>query len=279
MQLATALAPIEDDIDYPDTDGEPMAESDFQRDPLTYLVEALKYYFKDNSNVYVSGDLLIYYEEGNPKASVAPDVFVVFGVPKHQRGIYKTWEEGKIPDVVIEITSHTTRKKDQVDKAKLYQRLGVQEYFQYDPTGDYLRPALHGQMLDENGNYQEMSLERMENGALGLTSFRMGLQLRLENGILRMFDPKHKEYRVTYSEEIEARKMAEKQTKLEQQRRRWAQQQAKLSQLEAEQAQIEAEKAQIQAEQERQQKELAHAKAEKLAQRLRTLGINPDEID
>ncbi len=74
---------------YPETDGEPVAESDFQRVPLTYAIEALQRYFQDQSDVYVSGDLFIYFEEGNPQAVVAPDVFVVFGVEKKPRRTYK----------------------------------------------------------------------------------------------------------------------------------------------------------------------------------------------
>jgi hypothetical protein len=80
-------------IDYPETDGKPMADSDFQRNPLMYLLEGLKAYYEENKEIYVSGDLLIYYEKDNPQASVAPDVFVAFGVNKHDRRIYKTWEE------------------------------------------------------------------------------------------------------------------------------------------------------------------------------------------
>ena len=72
-------------VEYPSADGQPMAESDFQRKPLTYAVEALDIYFQDRPDVYVSGNLFIYYEEGNSQASIAPDVFVVLGAPKHDR--------------------------------------------------------------------------------------------------------------------------------------------------------------------------------------------------
>src|SRR5712692_995291 len=80
-------------IEYPSADGQPMAESDFQRKPLTYGVEALDIYFQDRPDVYVSGNLFIYYEEGNPQASIAPDVFVVFGAPKRDRASYLLWSE------------------------------------------------------------------------------------------------------------------------------------------------------------------------------------------
>src|SRR5215831_8651264 len=103
-------------VDYPDTDGLPMAESDFQRKPLTYGVEALDIYFQDRPDVYVSGNLFIYYEEGNPQASIAPDVFVVFGASKRDRASYLLWNEPKAPDFVLEITSRHTRREDQETK-------------------------------------------------------------------------------------------------------------------------------------------------------------------
>lgn len=201
MTLAAHQTSIKNEIYYPDTDGEPMAESDFQRKPLMYAVEALDLYFQARADVYVSGNLLIYYEQDNPKASVAPDVFVVFGVAKGDRYTYKTWEEGKGPDVVIEITSHTTRVRDEVEKPVLYRHLGVKEYFQYDPTGDYLQPALRGQWLDEDGEYHEIPASQLADGVLKLESHLLGLELRLEEGRLRLYDPAKAEYLLTHAEE------------------------------------------------------------------------------
>src|SRR5438094_770635 len=92
-------------VHYPESDGKPMAESDLHRKEMTRLIETLDDFFAAGADVYVSGNLLLYYEEGNPRASVAPDVFVVRGVPKRDRPIYKLWEEGAPPTVVIEVTS------------------------------------------------------------------------------------------------------------------------------------------------------------------------------
>ena len=131
-------------VEYPSSDGLPMAESDFQRKPLTYAVEALGIYFQHRAEVYVSGNMFIYYEEGNLEAVVAPDVFVVLGTTKRDRASYMLWEEPKGPDFVLEITSRSTRTKDQGPKRGTYAFLGVREYFQYDPTHDYLVPALQG---------------------------------------------------------------------------------------------------------------------------------------
>ena len=116
---------------------------DFQREYLIYAVEVLRIYFQDHADVYVSGNLFLYYEQGNPKAVVAPDVFVVFGVAKRDRFSYKLWEEeNKAPDFILEITSKSTVSEDQGVKRGVYAFLGVREYFQYDPTSDYLDPQL-----------------------------------------------------------------------------------------------------------------------------------------
>ncbi|MFZ0546376.1 MAG: Uma2 family endonuclease [Candidatus Promineifilaceae bacterium] len=165
-----------------------MAESDFQRKPLTYAVEALSTYFQNRPNVYVSGNLFIYYEEGNPQANVAPDVFVVFGVEKRDRPSYFLWQEGKAPDFVLEITSKSTVSVDQGSKRGLYAYLGVQEYFQYDPVGDYLRPALKGLRLTGE-NYLPITETIKPDGTLILTSQVLGLELRLTNEGLRFYNP------------------------------------------------------------------------------------------
>jgi Uma2 family endonuclease len=191
-------------IDYPSSDGLPMAESDFQRDPLIYAVTALKVYFQERQDVYVSGNLFIYYEEGNPQAVVAPDVFVVLGAAKHDRPSYRLWQEPKAPDFVLEITSRSTRSEDQGSKRGLYAYLGIREYWQYDPTGDYLTPALQGQVL-RGDHYEALPATRLGNGALSLHSAVLGLDVRLEQGRLRFFDPARDAYLLTYQETEQAR--------------------------------------------------------------------------
>ena len=75
------------------------------------MVECLGYYFRNHPDVYVSGNLLIYYEEGT-RARVAPDVFVVFGAGKEERSSYLLWKEAKAPDFVLEIASPGTWRDD-----------------------------------------------------------------------------------------------------------------------------------------------------------------------
>ncbi|BAY74746.1 hypothetical protein NIES25_11600 [Nostoc linckia NIES-25] len=196
-------------IEYPDEDGKPMAEGDLQRKCLVYATTVLDIYFQNRLNVYVAGNLFIYYEKGNPESVVAPDVFVVFGAEKRDRGSYKTWEENdKIPDFVLEITSKTTRSKDQGAKKGIYAFLGVREYFQYDPTGDYLNPRLQGLRLVEN-NYFPVPTNSLSNDTLSLPSEVLGLELRLEQGKLRFYDPATDRILLTHEEEVAIRQAAE----------------------------------------------------------------------
>ncbi|MCX7838402.1 MAG: Uma2 family endonuclease [Anaerolineae bacterium] len=162
-----------------------MTETDKHRRELTALIEALIAFFKNVPDVYVSGNLMLYYEEGNPTASVAPDVFVVKGVAKKERRIYKLWEEGKAPDVVIELTSRSTRLEDLGSKRALYAELGVAEYFIYDPHREYLKPPLQGYRL-EHGEYVPIAADAQGK----LFSQVLGLALQIVNDDLRLFDPR-----------------------------------------------------------------------------------------
>ncbi len=188
-----------DAVEYPDTDGELMAESDHQRDYLFYTVETLRLHYTDHDDVYASGNLLIYYEQGNPAAKVAPDCFVIFGVPKHNRRSYKIWEEGKGPDFVLEITSKSTRAEDLGPKRGTYAFLGVAEYWQYDSTGDYLKPRLKGYRLID-GEYREIPRPHPFGESFHLHSAVLGLELHLSNGRLRLRDPQTGRFLPTLAE-------------------------------------------------------------------------------
>ena len=126
-------------IHYPDSDDCPMPEGGFQFNSLTYAVMALRTHFQTRNDVYVAGNMFIYDIEGNPHSSVAPDVFVVFGIPAHTRSVYLLWEEAA-PDFVMEIASSSTVERDRVLKRERYAGLGVKEYWQYDPLGTLLAP-------------------------------------------------------------------------------------------------------------------------------------------
>ena len=152
-------------VDYPCSDGQPMAESGFQLIPLLYAITALRTHFRDRDRIYVSGDMFVYFKEGDPRSVVAPDVFVVIGAPNHTRVSYKLWEEPKAPDFVLEITSRSTRAEDQGRKREVYASLGVGEYWLFDPTGDWLAPRLKGFRLHE-GEYRPLPSVALVGGGL-----------------------------------------------------------------------------------------------------------------
>lgn len=173
--------PFQKEIFYPESDGEPMAETEVHLDETMYLIEALRERFRADSDVYVAGDMLLYFVEGDPRSCVSPDVFVVKGVPKKRRRVYKFWEEGgRGPCFVIEVTSDSTENEDRVKKKALYERLGVEEYVLYDPLGEYLDPRIQGYRL-VRGRYQPIRLER--DGSL--VSRSTGVTLRMEGDEIR----------------------------------------------------------------------------------------------
>lgn len=168
-------------VSYPESDGKPMGETDQHRKEMIREMELLGRFF-EGQQVYVSGDLLLYYEQGNPKKFVVPDVFVVLGLEPRDRRIYKLWVERKSPNVVIEVTSRKTKKKDTVTKPALYAELGIQEYFLFDPTEDYLHPPLQGNRL-VGDEYERIAADA--SGAL--FSQELGLRLQAEGGQLMFY--------------------------------------------------------------------------------------------
>ncbi|MFQ5615278.1 MAG: Uma2 family endonuclease [Anaerolineales bacterium] len=195
-------------IYYPESDGEPMAESDLHRHVLIALLFALEEYYRTRAEVYIAGDLLIYYEEGNPNVSVAPDVFVVFGIPKGNREVYKLWEEGRAPAVVFEITSKSTRKRDLADKRMIYEELGVAEYFLFDPLDEYLSPKLQG-FRRQGFFFAPLAPAHLPGEEWELTSRVLGLKMRTEGQNLRLLDLKTGAKLRTPAEEAAARQEAE----------------------------------------------------------------------
>ena len=194
-------------IVYPESDGKPMAETDKHRDLMVDFIQMLQHHFRDDP-VYVSGNLLMYYEEGNTRKSVAPDVFVVFGVSKKPRRTYLTWEEGNTPDFVLELASPSTFRDDIRKKKALYASiLAVKEYYIYDPYGE-IHPDFIGFRLTD-GVYQEIDFVNER-----LPSTVLDLELGEHGGVLRLYNPhteqwlqpppervKHAEERAQYAEE------------------------------------------------------------------------------
>ena len=201
VRPAPAAVPVE----YPSSDGKPMAENDAQRSAIMYGIGALARHFKGRRDVYVSGDLLIYYEEGNPRVSIAPDVFVVFGVEDRQRPNYKLWEEGRAPAFVLEVASPSTWRDDLGWKRSVYARLGVREYWQYDPAGEHLPARLQGERLTPAG-YVRQPVATALDGSLMLRSETLGLELRaVPRREMRFRDPATGDELRSHDEEAEGR--------------------------------------------------------------------------
>ena len=195
------------EVEYPSSDGKPLAENDAQLAAILYGVGALRVRYAGRSDVYVSGDLLIYYEEGNPRVSVAPDVFVVFGVEDRMRMNYKVWEEGKGPDFVLEVASPSTWREDVGRKRGIYAGLGVREYWLYDPMGEHLKPVLQGNRL-AGAEYERQAAVESVDGTLTLYSETLGLELWAKGGKMRFRDPETGRDLLSHREEHAARRAA-----------------------------------------------------------------------
>ena len=193
--------PLKREVEYPSSDGKPMAETDLHRDEMVYVIEGLRLHFRNEPDVYVSGNILLYYVKGDPTSSVSPDGLVAKGLPhaKERRDVYKVWEEGRPPSWVIEVTSRKTRLVDLNRKKELYERLGIEEYFLYDPREEYLDPPLQGYRLAQ-GRYQAVAPEA--DGAL--FSRVLNMFLTWNEAGLRLIDARTGEVVLTRSEEREA---------------------------------------------------------------------------
>jgi hypothetical protein len=127
--------------------------------------------------------MFLYYERGNPRAVVCPDAYVALGVPGHERRTYKLWAEGVPPVFVMEISSKKTWLEDEGNKKAVYARIGVREYFLFDPECDYLDPRLQGYVLVD-GEYRR--LKPRADGSL--ESRALGIVLSVEDDKLRATD-------------------------------------------------------------------------------------------
>lgn len=186
------FAHLPSEADLPYEDDEPLAESDYQLEPLDYAYNGLSTWFQDRADVAVQADMFVHYpvpgDNGKPKRRMlAPDVFVIFGVPKRQRLSYVVWEEGKAPDFVLEILSASTWRRDTVDKKAIYQAMGVREYWLLDPVGPFLNPPLIGYRLTRE---DYVRIEAEPGTTATYMSDVLGLELRIDDDDrLRIRDP------------------------------------------------------------------------------------------
>jgi len=203
---------MEDDlsIEYPDSDGEPMAENDFQYTAMIETTSALRVWFSGRTDVYVASDMLMYYRMNDNATRVAPDVFVVFGAAgKHFRDSWIVWREGKAPDFVMEVASPSTWRRDAGEKRDIYAGMGVTEYWRFDPTGEHFTPQLVGERL-AGGEYHPITLEMDSDGTLRGRSDVLMLDICARPGLeLRLYDPEAGQWLRTHRESEEALQAAE----------------------------------------------------------------------
>ncbi len=228
------------DVIYPERDGKPMADNTKQFRWIMVIYYNLEWLFADDPNVFVAGDLLWYPVEGNNKICQAPDVMVIFGRPKGDRGSYMRWKEENIaPQVVFEILSPGNTLTEMNKKQVFYDRYGVEEYYLYDPDKNDLSGWLR---TDERLDV----IESMQNW----TSPRLGICFNQSEDELQITRPDGKLF-ASYVDISRRLELAEQQ--IEQERER--------------------------AEQERQRAEQERQRAERLAERLRAAGIDPEQMD
>ncbi len=228
-------------IQYPNSDGQPIADNPKQFEAIVYLKKGCDWLFLDDPQVFVAGDLLWYPVEGNNKLCQAPDTLIVFGRPKGDRGSYQQWKEANIPpQVVFEVISPGNTIAEMTRKFQFYERYGVEEYYLYDPDHQELAGFVR------RDDWLEAIAEIQ-----GWVSPRLGIRFDLnETGQLKLHRPDGQPFE-TY-EQITAR--------------------AEQERVRAEQERFRAEQERFRAEQERARADAAEQEIERLRAQLRAMG-------
>ena len=191
-----------DDDGYPYEDSAAVDNSDHNI-VSGYIKSVVGERYADRDDVFADADLGLYFEQGNRSALVAPDVLVAFGVEGGSRMSYKIWEEGKPPDLVVEVLSDMSWRKDLRAKPGLYEALGIAEYWSFDQhrVSDDL-PLIVRRL--KNGSYQ------VEGDGLTGHSAILGLDIRVEGILLRLHDPATGLVLPYYNEAVARARLAER---------------------------------------------------------------------
>lgn len=211
-QRSAANGAAVDDGYYPSSDGLPMADNQAGSEGMMDCVTVLRGH---HPHAYVAMNLLLYPQEGNRRNPVAPDVLLAFGLaePGRWRSSYKVWVEGKAPDWVLEIASDGTVGKDKGKKKGVYARMGVREYWLFDAQGtvfDADEPRLQGFALE--GRAYETLPQCVRRGVELVRSDVLGLDLGVEDDLIRFWDPTTGDRLRRHAEEVAARRAAEHRT-------------------------------------------------------------------
>ena len=204
-------------IFYPETDGMPLPDGEYQAPIYVRILSILLAHFKDVPGAWVNGDTFIYYVEGDNRRTVSPDCYVVFGLSEASQeslslegnNTYLLWEVGKPPDFVLEIGSPSTARRDLGAKRDLYAELGIGEYWRFDASGgDFYGEPLVGERLVD-GEYARLEMRHESDGRVWAHSDTLGLDLWWENEELRFWDAAVGRWLLTYEEQQSGRIAAE----------------------------------------------------------------------
>ena len=170
---AATAVPEPDDVEYPE--GHWTAPSVWHGDAVRQAAMALDHHFRERQDTLVAMEVRVYYERGNHKVWLQPDVQVMFGVKRGNRSSFKVWEEGKAPDFVLEVASPSTAENDAEHKAREYASIGVREFWRLDPTGSLMSSPLEGYVACA-GSYD--AVEPVGDAGAWLRSEVLRLELR-----------------------------------------------------------------------------------------------------
>jgi Uma2 family endonuclease len=196
--MSIATKPLDREIIYPESDGQPMADNTLQFRWIVTLVGNLAALYREQPDVFVAGDLLWYPVEGHPEIRRAPDALVAFGRPQGYRGAYLQWkEQGIAPHVVFEVLSPGNTLREMAQKLQFYDRYGVEEYYLYDPDDNDLSGWLR-----RDGRLDVIEeLQGWVSPRLGIRFETLGVELEIYQSDGRRF--------LTFEEVEQARTVAE----------------------------------------------------------------------
>lgn len=261
---------VEDDQEYPSSDGEPLAENTEQYKWIVRFAENLDYLRTDD---FVGADNFWYPRKGHPEIRVAPDAYVAFGRPKGPRRSYKQWEEDNvIPAVVVEVWCPKNSLAHQRGKLAWYDRYGVQEFWTWDPDRKRL-------VVFERGASGSLELVVTREG---WTSPLTGVWMREQGGKLTVIGPdgfvfrSGDELRVLLEERTVAERAARSGAEAARAEAASAKREMRVAKAQTEAAKAQTEAAKAQTEAAKAQVAVANERAERLAAKLRELGIEPE---
>ena len=193
----------EEEIIYPEQREDDMGETSIHIKLITNFLQTLLFFFREHEDVFLSGNMNLYYEEGNPNKWYAPDLLIAFGVPNHERSSYQVWKEKVFPQVIFEVASDKTWDNDIGKKYKDYEQFGAEEYYILDPEFDFL-PAPMLAFHRQDGRLLSVPIDND-----GIFSPRLGLEIVRTKNTFRLFNPTTNEFLRTLEESEKQRQATE----------------------------------------------------------------------